>query len=322
MARKPIRGQATKKETGKSCPYCRFPIKERDEVVACGECGTPHHEDCWDDNGGCAVQECAGFTAQAKSTGSKGSHVPPTAGPSRKKVTLDPRPTLRRRKQERTKKAKSPEAKDSAGSTTGKSSKTTLWIVGATVAFIAVIGAIMIANNFDGSNSDSGQTCEDGTGTGGVPCYNNGLLPNVSQAEMNSQVTGFMRKWFRDIKLGDYYYAWTKLSPRVRKQVKQEIGYGSWMNQQDDISRYLEANSVRASFAQPSFPDEGVLSIRLSPMRFTKPGDRCGTRGGVTWVKWDPKANKWFYEPGVKVTAERRRAWGYRNSELFTYRCR
>lgn len=324
MARRPIRGSATRQDTGKSCPFCRFPIKERDEVVACGECHSTHHEDCWDENGGCAVSDCAAAPrseSSSTSVGSGGSHIPPVAGPSRKKVTLDPRPAMRRRKRNQTRK-KVGTAANAAAAPPGKSSKATLWIVGATVAFLVVIGAIMIANNFDGSKDTTDQSCEEGTGVDGIPCYDNGALPNKTKAEMNSEVTGFMRKWFRDINLGEYYYAWSRISPRVRKQIDQEIGYQEWMNRQQGISRYLVPDNLKVDFVQPSFTDEGVMSIRLSPMEYTKPGDRCGTRGGVTWVKWDPKTSRWYLEPGTKVTAERQQAWGYRGSELFTYKCK
>jgi hypothetical protein len=56
----PSRGPATADETGRSCPYCRFPLKEGVEAVRCGTCAAPHHADCWDENGGCAVVACAG----------------------------------------------------------------------------------------------------------------------------------------------------------------------------------------------------------------------------------------------------------------------
>jgi len=42
------------------CPYCRAPIDEhQDEMLACPTCGTPHHADCFHENGGCTVFGCA-----------------------------------------------------------------------------------------------------------------------------------------------------------------------------------------------------------------------------------------------------------------------
>ncbi len=60
---------------GRTCPYCRFPIKEGGEIFVCGVCRAPHHVDCWSDNGGCAVVACVG------GPGSGGVTEPPDARP-------------------------------------------------------------------------------------------------------------------------------------------------------------------------------------------------------------------------------------------------
>jgi TM2 domain-containing membrane protein YozV len=42
------------------CPYCRAPVDEQqDEMLVCPACGTPHHADCFHENGGCTVFGCA-----------------------------------------------------------------------------------------------------------------------------------------------------------------------------------------------------------------------------------------------------------------------
>ena len=46
--------------TGKNCPYCSTPIKENRSAVICSECGMPHHEECWRENGGCTTFGCQG----------------------------------------------------------------------------------------------------------------------------------------------------------------------------------------------------------------------------------------------------------------------
>jgi Prokaryotic RING finger family 1 len=57
---------ATAEMAGRSCPYCRFPLKEGTLVKQCGSCGSVHHNECWDENGGCAVTACeAGPKQQA-----------------------------------------------------------------------------------------------------------------------------------------------------------------------------------------------------------------------------------------------------------------
>src|SRR3954452_24073632 len=45
-------------QAGKTCPYCRFPLKAGTKAVVCDACGTIHHEECWRDGGGCAVLGC------------------------------------------------------------------------------------------------------------------------------------------------------------------------------------------------------------------------------------------------------------------------
>src|SRR6267142_3815069 len=42
------------------CPYCRVAFDETAPAkVFCTACGTPHHEDCYQENGGCTVFGCA-----------------------------------------------------------------------------------------------------------------------------------------------------------------------------------------------------------------------------------------------------------------------
>jgi TM2 domain-containing membrane protein YozV len=42
------------------CPYCRAPFDESNPPkIFCTACGVPHHEDCYQDNGGCTVFGCA-----------------------------------------------------------------------------------------------------------------------------------------------------------------------------------------------------------------------------------------------------------------------
>jgi TM2 domain-containing membrane protein YozV len=41
------------------CPYCRMPFDEASPPrIFCTSCGMPHHEDCYQENGGCTVFGC------------------------------------------------------------------------------------------------------------------------------------------------------------------------------------------------------------------------------------------------------------------------
>lgn len=41
-----------------TCPYCRTTLEARDKAESCPTCRTPHHTDCWLENGGCSVFGC------------------------------------------------------------------------------------------------------------------------------------------------------------------------------------------------------------------------------------------------------------------------
>lgn len=59
--------EAGEEHVGKTCPYCRFPIKPGEEIVVCPECEVPHHADCWDENDGCTTYGCTGGAQVAQS---------------------------------------------------------------------------------------------------------------------------------------------------------------------------------------------------------------------------------------------------------------
>lgn len=44
-----------------SCPLCGQAFKDTDDVVVCPDCGTPHHRECWFNNGKCANFERHGI---------------------------------------------------------------------------------------------------------------------------------------------------------------------------------------------------------------------------------------------------------------------
>jgi len=40
------------------CPYCQTPVAAGAKIINCPACGTPHHAECWEENGGCTVYGC------------------------------------------------------------------------------------------------------------------------------------------------------------------------------------------------------------------------------------------------------------------------
>lgn len=44
--------------TAEVCPYCRGPLLSEEPVTECEGCGTRHHGDCFEENGGCTIFGC------------------------------------------------------------------------------------------------------------------------------------------------------------------------------------------------------------------------------------------------------------------------
>lgn len=57
-----------------SCSICMSPIAASDTLRACEGCRAPYHEECWGENGGCAVYGCAHVP---KTEGLKPLEIPP-----------------------------------------------------------------------------------------------------------------------------------------------------------------------------------------------------------------------------------------------------
>jgi pyruvate/2-oxoglutarate dehydrogenase complex dihydrolipoamide acyltransferase (E2) component len=78
-------GVATAEMVGRTCPYCRFPLKEGSPIQECSYCHTVHHGDCWRENGGCSVGGCTGAptqVTQAFATPPPSAYPPPPSAPA------------------------------------------------------------------------------------------------------------------------------------------------------------------------------------------------------------------------------------------------
>lgn len=42
----------------KICPYCQSKIKDDLDMIVCSLCGSPHHKECYEENGGCTTYGC------------------------------------------------------------------------------------------------------------------------------------------------------------------------------------------------------------------------------------------------------------------------
>ncbi len=77
LRRKPVAGEYV----GRSCPYCRFPLKARELMLICPACRVAHHADCWQENGGCTTYGCR-FSPEAHPPQPVETTVPSASTPS------------------------------------------------------------------------------------------------------------------------------------------------------------------------------------------------------------------------------------------------
>jgi len=327
--KRPRRSQASRKETGRSCPHCRFPIKERDQLMTCGVCSSPHHLECWEDVGGCAVEGCAGGVRAAESSRAvpsrAGSTAPPKAGPSSKKQPIEAKQSRRRASGPPVppRRESGPAAHPPPAEPGEPVNRTPWWIAAGVVVFCAIVGILIVSNTFGDGNRHDNANCEKGTGKDGTPCYENGVIPNVPNDEMTIQARQFMDEWFGHVRGWDVGTLWGMLSARKRAELKKRgDDKNSFWQMYKGMAKHLDTSNVRVSLQQPSYPEEGVLSILLGEMAYRDPHDRCGTRGGITWIKWDPAGERWRFEPGVELTSQRSKDWSYQSDRLFRPYCR
>jgi TM2 domain-containing membrane protein YozV len=74
------------------CPYCRTEIGSLEgERVDCPGCGTPHHSDCFQENGGCTIFGCSKAPADDPKISVSGTDLAEVVNPA---ASVAPRPIL------------------------------------------------------------------------------------------------------------------------------------------------------------------------------------------------------------------------------------
>lgn len=75
------------------CPYCRMAFDETGPPrVFCTACGTPHHEDCYQENGGCTVFGCTRAPADDPKVQVSQSDLSAVTLPGQRYVPPQPQP--------------------------------------------------------------------------------------------------------------------------------------------------------------------------------------------------------------------------------------
>jgi hypothetical protein len=319
-------------ETGRACPYCRFPLKEGVQVTVCGVCGAPHHADCWQDNSGCAVIACAGgpvATADhATDAGASPTVVYPAAPVApHAEPAVSPIPPMWPPQAPPPNERRSPSLAIAV-------IVLALAVGGAAVAIVlsrqnnnvrlaansTTQPPITVPANTETTSStpstETTNTQED-TNTTTTP-RGEGLLPAVSAQEMQPEIQHMLLEWHEDVVNGNYHAAWELLSHRKQVQSKEQYGYSGWVKNQSTLRPYLHPSSLQVS-VEHTEPSSGVAQVDVTGMGWDKPGASCTEWSGITWVKYENGA--WKYDPGYSTTPQREREWKPRFAELLGGRC-
>ncbi|MEA2412309.1 MAG: hypothetical protein QOC77_2870 [Thermoleophilaceae bacterium] len=307
---------ATQVETGRPCPYCRFPLKDGIEVVECGGCAAVHHEDCWGDNHGCAIVGCVGGPSRAPAS----SPPPP---PSQRPATRQaPPPAVHVGLPPVAPPPKQPVSRGP-------------WLIAAIVILaIAIAGAAaayVITSKKDkpataqvSRPSPSPSTTTDATPpapnpTAGVPASTpSSVLPAETRSQMKSDIESLLLQWHNDIVGGDYRSAWNLLTPRKRAQKLREDGYPKWARSQATLGNNLDPSGLSVSILKVD-DATGVVTVNVHGMRLITPIGNCTYWSGVTWVRYEN--GQWLYEPGFSMTRARRAYWQPRKTQTLGGSC-
>lgn len=343
---------ATVEMVGRNCPYCRFPIKEGGAVLECAHCHAIHHEDCWGDNGGCAITSCAG-------------------GPSAQPATVthaEPEPEVTLRRFTRTEEPPAsvfprpaagavppaglyghpapPPAKDPhdrptelqppafppvppPGDSSGRRLPS-LWLIFGFVLLLAAIGgatAVLITKNHNAgkhvthagvtpppSSGGTGPSSNPGGGDTG-PATGDVVPASMTDAEIEQQSSDKIIAHQAALSAGDYSKAWDQLSSRKQDQFRnQSGGYDGWVGHQQQTFYGTDTSGITVQLKSVN-RKTGEAVVYVSGF-----SDRQGCAfSGLTWTYYEN--SQWWYDPGYSTTPERRAKWEPRRTELLGIPC-
>jgi hypothetical protein len=143
-------------------------------------------------------------------------------------------------------------------------------------------------------------------------------LPDEPRSQMATEITDLLRTWHQDVVDGDPRAAWDLLTARKQEQSEAKYGYATWAKNQQTLAPYLDPSGLRASIRDVD-DRTGVVLVDVEGMRWSKPGARCSSWSGLTWVRYED--GQWRYDPGFSTTPARERQWKHHFDELLGGSC-
>ncbi len=330
-----LRGLAIDEHAGRPCPYCRFALKAGVDIVQCGACGSVHHADCWDDNGGCSIVACAGGPGEGSTTGQIAAVAAPPAPPPPPRGA----PVT----------ASGPAVYPPPAPSSGNVKRGGAVLIGAILALALAISGVAVAlvvtkeKPAATASTGGGAAAEGGDEPSELPPLPadetpdpepvdtpeaidtpepepepESALPDVSRSQMRAEIKDMLRTWHQNIVDGDAQAAWDMLTGRKQTQNMRKYGFDEWAKGQASLAPYLDPSGLRVSI-QDLDADTGVARVKVGGMTWHKSGASCREWSGITWVRYED--GMWRYDPGYSTTPQRERAWKNRVRELLGGSC-
>jgi ribosomal protein L40E len=178
------------------------------------------------------------------------------------------------------------------------------------------------------SETTSNPAATSSTSTGANVTTSSTASTNTSPATSSSQgnpytevsaIQSVLLQSHEDIVNGNFRGAWELTSSRYRHEKEDEPGgYGTWLEHQKTLQRYLVPHGLKVSIVSWEARPE-IATIRATGMRWTAPNSPCAEWQGITWMHFEN--GSWYYEPGYSISPQRRAQWESRLSELLGYGC-
>jgi hypothetical protein len=142
-------------------------------------------------------------------------------------------------------------------------------------------------------------------------------FPPESRAQMAQDIRSVLLAFHEDVVTERFRDAWGLLAARKHVQTRREKGYAEWVKAQKTLTPFL--NPAGLTVRIDELEEDGVARVLLTGMGWSQPDSPCSEWKGLTWVKYE--GGRWTYDPGYSTTAERRRLWEPRASELLGEGC-
>jgi hypothetical protein len=129
-----------------------------------------------------------------------------------------------------------------------------------------------------------------------------------------TRIERLLKRYYGDVKNGNYDAAWALLTPSYKKWKKTHGGRSKWHSQELLDYQNLDPSGMKVSIF--SRDGSGVDTIYVSGMHY---GSKRCDYVGYTWVR--KVGGTWLYDQGYLQDATRAATWQRRQTETLGFVC-